>query len=627
VALACLLVFVAACGDGTGVAVPALEVRTNTSGTELDPDGYTVVVDGAPGQPIGLVDTVVVDPLATGPHTVSLGGLADNCSVAGDATVQVTVTPDQTAIVEFVVVCGPTQGQIVVTTGTTGDPVDPDGYSLKLDDTTVGPIGVNEAQTLRGVPPGDHRVTLEGIALNCTVAGDNPRTVSVTAGQDAAVAFAVTCAAPAGTVHVSVATSGSPIDPDGYLVSLDGAASGVPIAATGSVNLTGVPVGSHSVALTGLAANCTSQSPNPVTVDVPLGGSVEATFTVSCLGNSQVITFGSSAAGLLAIFVVGPDGSGLTNLTPEGTFERNPIWSPDGNKLLFARLDPSFTSEVLSTMNPDGTVRTPLADGEQFIDYRWSPDGSRIAYSLGRSANGDLRSDLWVMQADGSGNVKLASDAEGPSWSPDGSQIAYVHDVGDVHIRIINSDGGNDHPLTEPSLSAIQPAWSPDGSRIAFTALGPNEIMVINPDGSGLLNLTNGVAQEDGPVWSPDGTRIAFNTGPADQPLESDVAVMNPDGSGRINLTNHPGFDLQPDWSPDGRQIVFVRMDGLDNEIYVMNSDGSNPIDVSNRPGSFESTPDWGGQVLAAVRSPLARFDIRSLRLAAMMERRVKVRR
>jgi TolB protein len=126
-------------------------------------------------------------------------------------------------------------------------------------------------------------------------------------------------------------------------------------------------------------------------------------------------------------------------------------------------------------------------------------------------------------------------------------------------------------------------------------------------------------------VWSPDGSRIAFNTGPADQPLESDVAVVNPDGSGRTNLTNRPGFDLEPDWSPDGRQIVFVRTDGSDNEIYVMNSDGSIPTDVSNRPGSFESAPDWGGQALVAARSPLSRFNIRSLRLAAMMERRVRV--
>jgi hypothetical protein len=44
--------------DGTGVPVPALEIRTATGGTELDPDGYTVTVDGGAARPIGLTDTL-----------------------------------------------------------------------------------------------------------------------------------------------------------------------------------------------------------------------------------------------------------------------------------------------------------------------------------------------------------------------------------------------------------------------------------------------------------------------------------------------------------------------------------------------------------------------------------------
>ena len=625
-ALALAAGFALACGgDGTGVTLPALEIRTVTTGTELDPDGYSVVVDAAPAVPVGLVDTLFVDPLAAGPHTVTLGGLASNCTAAGGSTVTATVTAGATAVVEYDVVCTPTRGRLIVTTSSSGEPADPDGYELKLDDTTMGPIGANETQTLRGVAPGEHQVALDGVVPNCTVEGDNPRKVNVTAGADSSVSFAVSCMPLAGTVHVSVTTSGAPVDPDGYSVSLDGAVPGVPIAPTGTVDLAAVPVGSHTVALGGLAPNCTLQTPSPLTVDVPLGGLVDASFTVACVGDSQVIAFSASAPGLLAVFVVSPDGSGIANLTPPGVYERDPVWSPDGSRMLFARVDPSFQSEALFVMSATGAARTELAGGEQVIDYRWSPDGSRIAFSLGRFERGQVRSDLWVMQADGSGKMKLASDAESPTWSPDGSRLAYVRDIGNIHIRILDSNGGNDHRLTGPALNAIQPAWSPDGSRIAFVSLGPNQIRVINQDGTGLLNLTNGVAQEDGPVWSPDGSRIAFNTGPSDQPLESEVAVVNPDGSGRTTLTNHPGFDLDPDWSPDGQQIVYVRTDASDNEIYVMNSDGSGPTNISNRPGSFESSPDWGSHAPAAAGvGPLARLNVRGIRLAAMREERMR---
>jgi Tol biopolymer transport system component len=597
-------------GDGAGVDLPSLEILTATTGTELDPDGYAVVVDTSPPRPMGLVDSLIVDPLPDGPHSVTLEDLAANCAVTGGSNVTATVERGKTATVSYAVVCGPTHGRVIVTTTTTGQSQDNDGYQVELDDMGDGPIGTSDTLEIGGVAPGNHLVTLSGVAPNCSVAGDNPRTLNVTAGGADTAAFAVGCVRPVGQVQVEVISSGTPADPDGYTVSLDGAAPGVPIGTTDTVDLSDVPVGSHSVGLGGLAPNCMVQSPNPVQLEVPLGGSVTAAFTVSCLGHSQVIVFTANAPGLLGVFLVSPDGTGLMRLTPNTLLERDARWSPDGRKLLVVRVDQSFQAEALYAMNADGSGRTKLADATSIVDYRWSPDGSRIAFSLGHPVRGSLVSDLWVMQADGSGKVELASNAESPTWSPDGSRIAYVHDIGNLHLRIINSTGGGDHRLTDQSMNTIQPAWSPDGSSIAFVSLDPNQIQVIQADGSGLLNLTqNGDLQEDGPVWSPDGSRIAFNSGPRDQPLESDVIVADPDGRERVNLTHRPGFDLSPDWSPDGGRIVFVRADNGDNEICVMNSDGSDPTDISNRPNSFESDPDWGGQPATAVAGPLSALN------------------
>ncbi len=61
---------------------------------------------------------------------------------------------------------------------------------------------------------------------------------------------------------MAIATSGPSPDADGYVVTVDGAA-GQPTASSGTVLLTGLPIGERSVALTGIAANCAVSGANP----------------------------------------------------------------------------------------------------------------------------------------------------------------------------------------------------------------------------------------------------------------------------------------------------------------------------------------------------------------------------
>ena len=199
----------------------------------------------------------------------------------------------------------------------------------------------------------------------------------------------------------------------------------------------------------------------------------------------------------------------------------------------------------LHVMNADGSDAHRLARNDVgIIEYRWSPDGGHIAYVALRRSGADVVGDLWVMNADGSGKLMLAGNAEQPTWASDSRQIAYtsVADILDVHIRRVAVDGTGDDRVTPTGTQAFEPDWSPDGTQIAFVTLGENDIVVINPDGSGLLNLTKGVAEDDSPTWSPDGSKLAFNTGILTEPLETEVAVMNRDGTGRASLSNLPGI-------------------------------------------------------------------------------------
>ena len=83
----------------------ALEIRTTTTGTAMDPDGYMVQVDGGTAQAIGVNTTLPIAGVAAGAHQVALSGLATNCAVQGDNSQPVTVTAGATASVAFTVSC------------------------------------------------------------------------------------------------------------------------------------------------------------------------------------------------------------------------------------------------------------------------------------------------------------------------------------------------------------------------------------------------------------------------------------------------------------------------------------------------------------------------------------------
>ena len=172
-------------------------ISTVTTGPNPDVDGYAFAVDAGTGQPIGPNASMTVGNLGAGPHSVTLSGVAGNCIVAGTNPRPVTISAGATTDVSFSITCSAiaTTGSIRVTTVTSGP--DPDNnYSVSVDGGTAQNIGANATITINGISAGTRPVTLSGIAGNCEVEGDNPRSATVSAGTTAEVAFAVACAAP-----------------------------------------------------------------------------------------------------------------------------------------------------------------------------------------------------------------------------------------------------------------------------------------------------------------------------------------------------------------------------------------------------------------------------------------------
>ena len=270
----------------------------------------------------------------------------------------------------------------------------------------------------------------------------------------------------------------------------------------------------------------------------------------------------------------------------------------------------------------------------------WSADSTKLAFSSDETGN----QDIYVMNADGSGRVKItdreAKDTE-PSWSPDGEWIAFLSRTqGKTDIHRVRSDGTGLSPLTNfPAQMYSRPIWSPDGTKIAFTSnrdaepppqLGPTpapfhsdapefpgaaprpELYVMNADGSSQTRLTFNFFFDGNPTWSPDSQRLAFQSR---EDGDHEIYVVNADGSGLTKLTDNEDADVFPAWSPDGRVIAFssnrpksgfgseltdaARRDDaiagnpVDFEIYIMDPDGNGVSNRTQTTSLEDSRPSW----------------------------------
>ncbi len=322
---------------------------------------------------------------------------------------------------------------------------------------------------------------------------------------------------------------------------------------------------------------------------------LSARSSLAAAANSKIAYTQSAAGGQRSggLYVMNADGSGKQRLADAG--HSTPSWSPDGRKIAFGG----------DVVNADGSGRQKLTTGGS---PAWSPDGQRIAFARygGGLAASERHVGVYVMNADGSEQRRLARYGTDPRWSPDGRTIAFVRratfDGFNYDIYVVDGEGGPARNLTRSPAYENDPAWSPDGRRIAF--VGGNDIWLMNADGSGKRKLTSGAARDRVPSWSPDGRMIAFDRRESrsedfgDTASIHEIYVINADGSGQRRLAGIGAAGPQeaargapPLWSPDGTKIAFSRPvgNGLgfpfttsgNWDIFVMNADGTEQHNVT----------------------------------------------
>ena len=153
-------------------------------------------------------------------------------------------------------------------------------------------------------------------------------------------------------------------------------------------------------------------------------------------------------------------------------------------------------------MQPDGSGLTRLTNNNRIDDYAvLSPDGQKIAFSSDRT----VLFQLWVMNVDGSGVTQVTQGIQSPitpSWSPDGQRIAFLS-FRDGDVYVMNADGSALSQLTSNADWDGTPSWAHDGRQILFASKrdGNREVYVMNIDGTGQTRLLNHAADDSLPSW------------------------------------------------------------------------------------------------------------------------------
>ena len=127
-------------------------------------------------------------------------------------------------------------------------------------------------------------------------------------------------------------------------------------------------------------------------------------------------------------------------------------------------------------------------------DPQWSPDGKRIAFvsnRTGKEYDENRNSDVWVINADGSGSLTKISDHDEsdnqPRWSPDGKTIAFageVHERDHPKIWLAPATGGAASTLAANRLDLIPGGleWSNDGKSLYFETGVKGELHLFRVD-------------------------------------------------------------------------------------------------------------------------------------------------
>ena len=288
-------------------------------------------------------------------------------------------------------------------------------------------------------------------------------------------------------------------------------------------------------------------------------------------------------------------------LTWNAVPDQVPRVSPDGSRIVFARTVAGIDQDIW-IMNADGSAERRLTAGSARDDQPvFTHDGEHVVFQrVANASTSPCPCELRIVGVDGAGE-RLLDTGPGNAANPDVSKNGKLVFVGDrdgtrsVYVTDLRGGPVKRVTMVPAAFGDFRPRWSPRGNDIVFMRnelgnLASIDIWTVHQDGSDLRRLTTTERVEEYPQWSPDGERIVFTALEVGPPFGGRLHTIDADDGSDdqvlpqvgeiVDSFEHDGLDSSQWWQfvngtgagvtvTNGRAEISIAPDAMEDPVSV----------------------------------------------------------